>query len=334
MFLSLIILTTAIVLPNYIEVYSLVQILLYSTSAFQLAAIFQRTSKKKKESISRKDALQFPLTASLFLCGAFLVLKTVKAEYTNLILTLYFSVVGALAVHEQLTTLIFPQWLPKSLSSNAWFTLDLSKRKFLGAAVSLLGISQTLPFTAANLLSITFSATIGTAYFRHKTVVLNNFIAIAFVLKFFEDVVVDSFSNSVLLLSGLFCYDVFWVYGSSVMATVATKLDVPIKLLLPRPDKKPGLLGLGDLVVPGLHLMLLERFAEKKNDRSFFIVGVWAYSFGMTLCYWALETWQTGQPALFFLVPILLLSSVLIALYKKCFLELLWYKENDQNPSE
>lgn len=37
-----------------------------------------------------------------------------------------------------------------------------------------------------------------------------------------------------VLLSGLFVYDIFWVFGTPVMVTVAKSLDAPIKLLFPR----------------------------------------------------------------------------------------------------
>lgn len=56
------------------------------------------------------------------------------------------------------------------------------------------------------------------------------------------------------------------VFGTPMMVTVALKLDGPIKLLFPRGTTddvtcKPqfSLLGLGDLVIPGLMLALLLR---------------------------------------------------------------------------
>lgn len=42
-----------------------------------------------------------------------------------------------------------------------------------------------------------------------------------------------SFKVGFLLLWFLFFYDIFWVYGTDVMVTVAKKLDIPIKLLFP-----------------------------------------------------------------------------------------------------
>jgi minor histocompatibility antigen H13 len=88
-----------------------------------------------------------------------------------------------------------------------------------------------------------------------------------------------------LILSALFFYDIYFVFYTPVMVTVATKLDVPIKLLFPRPDgcvyplgaeatselmreylvckgkkRAMAMLGLGDIVIPGLMVGLALRF--------------------------------------------------------------------------
>src|SRR5438874_2231633 len=44
-----------------------------------------------------------------------------------------------------------------------------------------------------------------------------------------------------------------------LMVTVATQLDVPIKLVFPGP-KRGGMLGLGDIVLPGIIMALALRF--------------------------------------------------------------------------
>ena len=64
-------------------------------------------------------------------------------------------------------------------------------------------------------------------------------------------------------MSGLFFYDIFWVFGTdklltgdSVMVTVAKSLDAPIKLLFPKTlaaeKLEFSILGLGDIVIPGI----------------------------------------------------------------------------------
>lgn len=62
----------------------------------------------------------------------------------------------------------------------------------------------------------------------------------------------------------LFFYDIFWVYGTDVMVTVAKKLDIPIKLLFPYLNnegvEKFSMLGLGDIVIPGIFVALCLKF--------------------------------------------------------------------------
>jgi len=49
------------------------------------------------------------------------------------------------------------------------------------------------------------------------------------------------------------------VFYTPMMVTVATSLDVPIKLVFPGP-KRGGMLGLGDVVLPGIVMALALRF--------------------------------------------------------------------------
>lgn len=63
-----------------------------------------------------------------------------------------------------------------------------------------------------------------------------------------------------LLLWILFFYDIFWVFASDVMITVAMKFDVPIKLKFPLASGKFSILGLGDMVIPGFLLALALKF--------------------------------------------------------------------------
>lgn len=88
-----------------------------------------------------------------------------------------------------------------------------------------------------------------------------------------------TFQTATLLLGALFFYDIFFVFYTPLMVTVATNLDVPIKLLFPRPgttkDGKPALamLGLGDIVIPGLVIAMslrwdLWRFYETKRKAN------------------------------------------------------------------
>lgn len=80
-----------------------------------------------------------------------------------------------------------------------------------------------------------------------------------------------TFATGTLILAGLFFYDIWAVFFTPLMITVAKNLDVPIKLVFPRPDQPsatPGeppirsfsMLGLGDIVLPGIMIGLALRF--------------------------------------------------------------------------
>ncbi|KAJ4140287.1 hypothetical protein NW768_001644 [Fusarium equiseti] len=67
------------------------------------------------------------------------------------------------------------------------------------------------------------------------------------------------FFTSTLILVGLFFYDIIMVFYTPYMVTVATKLDVPIKLTFQAADRR-SILGLGDIVIPGMVMGLALRF--------------------------------------------------------------------------
>ena len=158
-----------------------------------------------------------------------------------------------------------------------------------------------------------------------------------------------------MLLTFLFFYDIFFVFGSDVMLTVAKNIDAPIKLLFPtewdaldaetgEPKPKYSLLGLGDIVIPGVFISLALRFdviktlpkkvnqmmdsgkAEevleilRKNavtaPKHYFIGTIIGYFLAIIATVVVMLIFDHGQPALLYLVPGVLLSVVFIALAK------------------
>lgn len=78
-----------------------------------------------------------------------------------------------------------------------------------------------------------------------------------------------TFQTGFILLGLLFFYDIFFVFGTDVMLTVAKSIDAPIKLLFPKNwDTSPpefSLLGLGDIVLPGVFIALCLRYDVLKS---------------------------------------------------------------------
>lgn len=146
---------------------------------------------------------------------------------------------------------------------------------------------------------------------------------------------VSRFKYAFILLTLFFLYDMYLVFGTTVMLDVATGLDIPLKLQLPLyvaeseslNEYKMMMLGLGDMILPSMLIALCLRFDlyrhHEKQPQSFhylqpisrpyFITGLVAYGLGLILTITALFVFNYGQPALFYIVPLLLLSVYVCA---------------------
>ena len=95
---------------------------------------------------------------------------------------------------------------------------------------------------------------------------LTNIFGFSFSYSALQLISPTTFWTGTLVLTSLFFYDIYFVFFTPVMVTVATKLDVPVKLLIPKPaDEDPAklslaMLGLGDIVLPGMMIGLALRF--------------------------------------------------------------------------
>jgi minor histocompatibility antigen H13 len=162
--------------------------------------------------------------------------------------------------------------LPKTLHRFLWTIRSLSSpskkltfRFYIHRAVAL-----KFHFDAFNLLGF-FLATTVVLYFNliEQPWWMNNLLAFSAAYSALQLMSPTTFKTGGMLLGGLFAYDIYMVFFTPMMITVAKNLDIPAKLLFPRPSDKseaPGMprqfsmLGLGDIVLPGLMIALALRF--------------------------------------------------------------------------
>lgn len=54
------------------------------------------------------------------------------------------------------------------------------------------------------------------------------------------------------MLVSTILYDVFWVYGTDVMESVAEITKLPLAILIPKNEEQSGfmMLGMGDIIIP------------------------------------------------------------------------------------
>jgi hypothetical protein len=144
----------------------------------------------------------------------------------------------------------------------------------------------------------------------------------------------------------LFFYDIFWVFfsarffGQNVMVKVATtaasnptyavasSLNLPTKYIAPTLQLPMKLiwgdiiLGLGDLVVPGLVISCCCRIDKLKGNtftNGYFSLSVVGYSVGLLFSMVFAFVYNIAQPALLYLVPSTLLPIITLALKRHQF---------------
>ncbi|XP_051554457.1 signal peptide peptidase-like 2 isoform X2 [Myxocyprinus asiaticus] len=171
--------------------------------------------------------------------------------------------------------------------------------------------------------------------------VLQDALGIAFCLYMLKTIRLPTFKACTLLLVVLFVYDVFFVFitplltesGESIMVEVATGPSnssshekLPMVLKVPRLNSSPlvlcdrpfSLLGFGDILVPGLLVAYCHRFdILMQTSRIYFLACTVGYGIGLLITFVALALMEMGQPALLYLVPCTLLTSLAVALWRK-----------------
>ena len=170
-------------------------------------------------------------------------------------------------------------------------------------------------------------------YFVTKHWALNNVFGVFFSIVALKGVSLSTTRTGMLLLWALFFYDIFWVYGTDVMVTVAKNLDLPIKLVFPylnaEQEVAKSMVGLGDIVLPGFFISLCLKFdieqAFKKKGRiwsfdhselNYFKMAFVGYFYGIVETFLAMFIFEHPQPALLFLVPMCTIPVLIRAFFR------------------
>jgi minor histocompatibility antigen H13 len=161
--------------------------------------------------------------------------------------------------------------LPRAVCDSLWSLRAIPKQKYAFLAYVKNTLDVNGPVTLLNVAAAVCSLTaIGYNQFIDKPWWLTNLQGFAVSYTALQVMSPTTFVTGSMILSALFCYDIWAVFFTPLMVTVAKNLDQPIKLLFPRPDE-PGaegqppirsysMLGLGDIVLPGLMIGLALRF--------------------------------------------------------------------------
>lgn len=336
-----------------------------------------RETGEQAETMTDRDAAIFPLIASCALFGFYILIK-LSPELVNLAVSGYFFLLGVFAIYRLIrivTFKIFPtkfnltqytflfgsknlEQQTSSSSSSSTTSKDQannsndrsgasspadSSNSSMDSDLVPTEIMVCSKFTHSDVLAFALASAFGVWYLFTKHWVANNAFGLAFALNGIELLPVNSNRIGCILLCGLFFYDVFWVFGTDVMVSVAKKFDAPIKILFPQDflisgfwGKHFAMLGLGDIVIPGIYIAFLLRFDHslKRNKNTYFWSCFLAYIFGLALTIAVMSYFKHAQPALLYLVPCCILIPLIVAIFKGDFKALMSYRDHPSPTDE
>ncbi|XP_038978639.1 signal peptide peptidase 1-like [Phoenix dactylifera] len=270
------------------------------------------------ETMSNEHAMRFPLVGSAMLLSLFLLFKFFSKDLVNAILTCYFFVLGIIALSATLLPSI-KRFLPKHWNED----LIIWRAPYFRSA--------SLEFTRSQIVASIPGTFFCVWYALQKHWLANNILGIAFCIQGIEMLSLGSFKTGAILLAGLFVYDIFWVFFTPVMVSVAKSFDAPIKLLFPTSDlARPfSMLGLGDIVIPGIFVALALRFDVSRGKQiRYFNSAFFGYTLGLVLTIVVMNWFQAAQPALLYIVPSVVGSVAVHCLWNGEAKPLLEYDES------
>ncbi|XP_076058053.1 signal peptide peptidase [Oratosquilla oratoria] len=293
----------------------------------------QKATGEKVDTMTSRDAAMFPLIASCALFGLYVVFTIFSKEYINLLLTSYFFFLGVMSLSHVFSPII-SGLVPSSVPYESYH-LQLSKGEKEKKEYII-----NYAFSSYDLICLLVCTVLGVWYLIKKHWVANNLLGLAFAINGVELLHLNNIQTGALLLAGLFVYDIFWVFGTNVMVTVAKSFEAPIKLVFPQDLLEKGMeadnfamLGLGDIVIPGIFIALLLRFDHSLNrgSNTYFKTTFAAYLVGLLMTIFVMHVFKHAQPALLYLVPLCLGAPSMLALIKGDFSTMLKYEDH---PSE
>ena len=207
------------------------------------------------EQMSMNDAMQFPIVAGCSLCGLYFSMQYFGKEAVNYFLLCYIAVGGTTGVKAMVVSFVGDKFD------------HIDKKYIIDIVVKKIGLE--LQGTLFDIYCCIISCVLMVFYAYFKSMVFNNILALIFCIHALQSMFIGNFKNGFMLLTLLFFYDIFFVFGTDVMLTVAKGIDAPIKLIFPKDysEEKPkySLLGLGDIVIPGIFVSFCLRFDFLKS---------------------------------------------------------------------
>ncbi|KAI0780207.1 signal peptide peptidase-domain-containing protein [Fomes fomentarius] len=329
----------------------------------------EEEEEEEVDRLSSQDAYLFPVIGSAVLFGLYLIVKYYGKEWITWLLQWYFTIAGVGSVGKSLISL--SRWI---VGEARWIVGEARWREFdklqllllkgpRGNVFPLLAIPALIPAVYLEYLSVSLRTpslflipagsipsvlyTFGGSATR-RSALLTDVLALSFSHNALSLLKLDSFKTGCVLLSGLFLYDIWWVFGTEVMVKVATTLDVPIKLLWPKSltfatERGFTMLGLGDIVIPGMFVATALRYDYHRAARqgstalvtkTYFYTALSAYATGLVVTMSVMHFFRKAQPALLYLSPACIMSFFVVSFARGEFKEAWSWSDDVEEKSD
>lgn len=257
------------------------------------------------------DAAMFPVMGSVVLLGLFVIIKYLGNDAVKMLITSWVVLICTFGLGNNLD----------------WIVALIREKKM--AMLFRMPLMDD-PITPIWIVGACIGAGMSVAYLLYKHWIVNNIFGVSFCLLGLRMIGLHNFKVGAIMLIGLFFYDVFWVFGSksifgsNVMVSVATGIEAPIKLMFPRDLGGCGILrhsmlGLGDIVVPGIFIAFLAKWdaslisSQKAQSFVYLNVVMISYFLSLVTTVGVMLFFNAAQPALLYIVPYILITALIVA---------------------
>ena len=308
--------------------FTLVPIFIGAMRSRKLSPYCEATNAEENDVsvIGSSEAMRFPFVASAVLLSLYIAIKYISPSLVNMLISFYLQLIGAYCLKHY----IYLQFKVREIVISPWsYSTKIS-------IPYVMPTPEVLEINAQDILSYLLVLPFVVTYFFTKNWIISNIFGIALSIHALENMPVGSFKIGFGLLLGLIFYDVFFVFGTDVMLTVAKNIDGPIKLLFPKVAGGFSMIGLGDIIMPGILITMTLRYdllrahkREKPGVNLYFLASMIGYAAGIMLTILAMTIMEREQPALLYLVPTTVSSILLTALVTGELSQLWLYKEEN-----
>jgi minor histocompatibility antigen H13 len=268
-------------------------------------------SNVSKEILSSDRIKSYPFMAGATLISVNLMFEYFGAELVNFMFMFYFGLAGSNSIWFLFRAFVH-------LKSRKLFTFPYCKSIFTEIVLP----SKPVSFCLHDIPFYLLAVAINVYYFKTRSNIANNIIAFSIAFYAVLSIRIEKFTSAAPLLWSLLIYDVFFVYQTDVMTSVAMKIEGPVKLVMNLDGIGSSVLGLGDLVIPGIFISVCSRFdvfiKNVTGKRSpYWIIAIIFYAIAMVVTDYVCYVTQRGQPALLFITPLVTIPIITTAIIRK-----------------